>query len=61
MLYPIKTWYQRLSHWGQRYLDWLSVNTWRCVIGLYVTGVVLTFALWGIAKLAALLIIAFLN
>ena len=61
MLSLIKNLYQRCCYWGRRYLDWLSVNTWRCVLGLYITGVVLTFALWGIAKLAVLLIVSLLS
>jgi|GEM_PF-6907490 len=41
---------------GQRYLNWLSKNTWRCVIGLYISGVLATFALWGFCKLLVLLL-----
>jgi hypothetical protein len=45
-----------LINLGQSYLDWLSKSTWRCVVGLYITGVVGAFALWGVCKLAVLLL-----
>jgi hypothetical protein len=48
--------YTKAQTIGRHYLDWLSKSTWRCVLGLYVTGVVATFALWGICKLLVLLL-----
>ena len=35
---------------GRQYLNWLSKSSWRCIIGLYATGVIGTFALWGGCK-----------
>ena len=45
-----------ITNLGHRYLDWLSKSTWRCVIGLYISGVLATFALWGFCKLVVILL-----
>ena len=57
MLSHTDSYLSKLRLLGTRYLNWLSKNTWRCVIGLYVTGVVATFALWGFCKLIVVLLV----
>lgn len=54
---PIKIKQSKVWAWGQAYLNWLSQNNWRCVIGLYYTGVIGAFALWGFCKLIVVLLV----
>lgn len=45
-----------LTQLGQQYLNWLSKSSWRCVIGLYATGVIGAFALWGVCKVIVIVL-----
>jgi hypothetical protein len=44
--------------WFEHYLHWLSQKPWRCIVGLYLTGVLGTLILWGLSKLMVLILVS---